>query len=233
MADEGMPTIRLLDPSEAMKIAAGEVVERPASVVKELVENSLDAGAARIRIEVTSDSRGITAMTVADDGIGMNRADARLAFLPHATSKIRTLSDLDHTLSLGFRGEALASIAAVSQVTLVTRCRGGECPTGTRVHAQGGEILEVEDAGAPPDSADARYCVLFENAADGIWIHTLDGIIRDVNDAYCAMSGYSRAEIEGAHISMLEAIESPKEIASHIQKVVTCGGHDRFWIRSV
>jgi len=153
-AEEGTPTIRLLDPSEAMKIAAGEVVERPASVVKELVENSLDAGAARVQVEVGTDRRQVTRITVTDDGSGMNRADARLALLPHATSKIRALSDLEQTLSLGFRGEALASIAAVSQVTLVTRCRAaGGCATGTRVLARGGEILEVEDAGAPPGTS--------------------------------------------------------------------------------
>ena len=149
-ADEGTPTIHLLDPSEAMKIAAGEVVERPASVVKELVENSLDAGSTRIRVEVSSNPQQITRITVTDDGIGMNRADARLAFLPHATSKIRALSDLENTFSLGFRGEALASIAAVSQVTLVTRCRGEGCGTATRVLAKGGEILDLADAGAPP-----------------------------------------------------------------------------------
>jgi DNA mismatch repair protein MutL len=147
--DEGIPTIHLLDPSEAMKIAAGEVVERPASVVKELVENSLDAGSGRIRIDVSSNQEQITRISVTDDGIGMNRADARLALLPHATSKIRALSDLGKTNSLGFRGEALASIAAVSRVTLVTRCRGEECTTGTRVLAKGGEIIEVGDAGAP------------------------------------------------------------------------------------
>jgi len=79
MADEGTPTIHLLDPSEAMKIAAGEVVERPASVVKELVENSLDAGAGRIRVEVSTNQKQITRITVTDDGIGMNRSDARLA----------------------------------------------------------------------------------------------------------------------------------------------------------
>ncbi|MDD1671104.1 MAG: DNA mismatch repair endonuclease MutL, partial [Methanomicrobiales archaeon] len=150
---EGTPTIRLLDPSEALKIAAGEVVERPASVAKELVENSLDAGSTRIRVEVDSGPRRITRITVTDDGTGMNPADARLAFLPHATSKIRSLSDLGRTTSLGFRGEALASIAAVSRVTLVTRCRDEGCATGTRVIARGGEILEVGDAGAPPGTS--------------------------------------------------------------------------------
>ncbi len=150
MADGGTPTIRLLDPSEVTKIAAGEVVERPASVVKELVENSLDAGSTRIRVEVSSDGRRITRIAVTDDGVGMNRADARLAFLPHATSKIRALSDLGTTTSLGFRGEALASIAAVSQATLVTRCRGEGCGDATRVVARGGEVLETGEAGGPP-----------------------------------------------------------------------------------
>jgi DNA mismatch repair protein MutL len=149
-ADEGIPTIHLLDPAEAVKIAAGEVVERPASVVKELVENSVDAGATRVLVEVSSGSDRITRISVTDDGIGMNRADARLAFLPHATSKIRALSDLGRSLSLGFRGEALASIAAVSQVTLVTRCRGQGCDTGTRVTARAGEVTGVSDTGAPP-----------------------------------------------------------------------------------
>jgi len=149
-ADEGTPTIHLLDTSEAMKIAAGEVVERPASVAKELVENSLDAGSGRVRVEVISDPHRIIRITVTDDGIGMNRADARLAFLPHATSKIRTLSDLGSTLSLGFRGEALASIAAVSQVTLITRCRGEGCGNATRVRVRGGDILDLAEAGAPP-----------------------------------------------------------------------------------
>ncbi|MDD1667441.1 MAG: DNA mismatch repair endonuclease MutL [Methanomicrobiales archaeon] len=153
MAEEGTPTIHLLDPAEAVKIAAGEGVERPASVVKELVENSLDAGATRIRVDVSSDEHRITRITVTDDGTGMNRADARLAFLPHATSKIRALADLDETISLGFRGEALASIASVARVTLVTRCRGGGCGAATRVVAAGGEILGVEDAGAPPGTS--------------------------------------------------------------------------------
>ncbi|HMA05603.1 MAG TPA: DNA mismatch repair endonuclease MutL, partial [Methanomicrobiales archaeon] len=162
---EGTPTIRLLDPSEAMKIAAGEVVERPASVAKELVENSLDAGATRIRVEVESDPKRITRITVTDDGAGMNRADARLAFLPHATSKIRSLTDLDRTVSLGFRGEALASIAAVARVTLVTRCHGEECKTGTRVLASGGEIQKVGETGAPPGTSVTVEDLFFNTPA--------------------------------------------------------------------
>ena len=185
---EGTPTIHLLDASEAMKIAAGEVVERPASVVKELVENSLDAGATRVRIEVTSDPQRITRITVIDDGIGMNRADARLAFLPHATSKIRSLSDLAGTFSLGFRGEALASIAAVAQVTVVTRCRGEGCETATRVVARGGEILEVEDAGGPAGTTVVVEDLFFNTPARQKFLKSLPTELAQLTGALEALA---------------------------------------------
>lgn len=122
--------IRLLDPATVNKIAAGEVVERPASVVKELVENSIDAGATRITVLVDSGREGVTSVRVTDNGCGMGAEDARASFIPHATSKIQSIVDLDNCKTLGFRGEALASIAAVSQVTLVTMERGsGESAT--------------------------------------------------------------------------------------------------------
>jgi DNA mismatch repair protein MutL len=187
-ASEGTPTIRLLDPSEAMKIAAGEVVERPASVVKELVENSLDAGSSRIQVEVTTDRRQVTRITVTDDGMGMNRADARLAFLPHATSKIRALSDLERTLSLGFRGEALASIASVSQVTLLTRCRGEGCGTGTRVLARGGEIVEVEEAGAPPGTSVTVEDLFYNTPARQKFLKSLQAELAQVAGAVEALA---------------------------------------------
>jgi DNA mismatch repair protein MutL len=187
-ASEGTPTIHLLDPSEAMKIAAGEVVERPASVVKELVENSLDAGAARIRVEVSSNREQVTRITVTDDGIGMNRADGRLAFLPHATSKIRALSDLESSLTLGFRGEALASIAAVSRVTLVTRCRGGGCGTATRVLVKGGEILEMGDAGAPPGTSVTVEDLFYNTPARQKFLKTLQTEIAQLTGALEALA---------------------------------------------
>ena len=114
-----MPKIIQLDRHVADLIAAGEVVERPASAVKELVENSIDAGAKNITIELQNG--GMTFLRITDDGCGMDPVDARTAFLRHATSKVREKDDLDAILTLGFRGEALASISAVSRVDLITR----------------------------------------------------------------------------------------------------------------
>ena len=149
------PTIRILDPRTVNQIAAGEVVERPSSVVKELAENSLDAGATRITVEAESARGEIRRITVTDDGSGMIPEDVRLAFHPHATSKIRSLEDLDRALTLGFRGEALSSIASVSRVTLTTRPSGGETGEAYRVVMEAGEIREEGVAAGPPGTAVA------------------------------------------------------------------------------
>jgi DNA mismatch repair protein MutL len=140
-----MGRIRILSDLVANQIAAGEVVERPASVVKELLENSLDAGATRIRIEVEAGGRKL--IRIADNGHGMVKDDALLAFERHATSKLRTSDDLLSIATLGFRGEALPSIASVSRLTLETR--SPEDDSGTVVEIAGGNILRVEDAGLP------------------------------------------------------------------------------------
>jgi DNA mismatch repair protein MutL len=137
--------IRLLPPEIAGKIAAGEVVERPASVVKELVENSIDAGASEIRVEIREGGRRL--IRVADDGCGIPSDEAAMAFARHATSKLTDVSDLDHIETLGFRGEALASIAAVSQVTLLTRHR--EEGMGQLLRVDGGRVTRQEGRGAP------------------------------------------------------------------------------------
>ena len=142
-------TIRILDPMTVNKIAAGEVVERPASVVKELVENAIDAGARTIRVEISSSGGRITAIGVTDNGIGMTADDAILSFAPHATSKISGIADLDSLMTLGFRGEALASIAAISKVTLCTKPRGVRAVAGTRVVIEGGIIQEHRETGTP------------------------------------------------------------------------------------
>src|SRR5262249_45135708 len=136
-----MGFIRILPDQVANKIAAGEVVERPASVVKELLENSLDAGASRIRLEV--DAGGKRLIRLADDGVGMLRDDAMLAFERHATSKLRDVGDLLSIATLGFRGEALPSIASVSRVELQTRSPREQ--TGTRLELAGGKLLAVEE----------------------------------------------------------------------------------------
>ena len=153
-----MGTIRLLDVGVANQIAAGEVVERPASVVKELVENALDAGAARVEIHV--EGGGAHRIQVADDGSGMERDDALLAFERHATSKISSASDLKTIHSYGFRGEALPSIASVSQVTLVTSTGGTD---GTRVRLRPGKRASVEPA-AHPRGTTIEIEGLFQNA---------------------------------------------------------------------
>jgi DNA mismatch repair protein MutL len=140
-----MGRIRVLSDQVANQIAAGEVVDRPASVVKELLENSLDAGATRIRVEVEAGGRKLIRIT--DDGHGMNRDDALLAFERHATSKLRTADELLSIVTLGFRGEALPSIASVARVSLQTST--GEDETGTSLDIAGGKILHVEDAALP------------------------------------------------------------------------------------
>jgi DNA mismatch repair protein MutL len=143
-----MNRIRLLPEHVANQIAAGEVVERPASVVKELVENSLDAGATRVGVEIQAGGRSLVRVT--DDGFGMSRDDALLCLERHATSKIQRAEDLAAIGTMGFRGEALPSIASVSRFTLTTRERDNDSPEGTRILINGGKILEVKAAGSAP-----------------------------------------------------------------------------------
>jgi DNA mismatch repair protein MutL len=160
-----MGRIRVLSDQVANQIAAGEVVDRPASVVKELLENSLDAGATRIRVEVEAGGRKLIRVT--DNGCGMNRDDALLAFERHATSKLRTADDLLSIATLGFRGEALPSIASVSRVLLETGDgdAAGTSPTGTRIEIAGGRILRVEDAALPHGTSITIQDLFFNTPA--------------------------------------------------------------------
>src|SRR3954469_3403007 len=141
-----MSRIRLLPETVASQVAAGEVIERPASVVKELVENSIDAGARKIDVSVRRG--GISVIRVIDDGCGMDRDDALLCLERHATSKIRSASDLEAIGTLGFRGEALPSIASVSRFRLTTR--EPNAIAGTEVGVNGGKIDVVRDGGEAP-----------------------------------------------------------------------------------
>ena len=143
---EEQQNIHLMSDTLASQVAAGEVVERPASVVKELVENSIDAGATSIRVEIRRG--GVSLIKVTDDGCGMSRADARMCLLRHATSKLKQVEDLFNINQLGFRGEALPSIASVSQLTLTTR-RAQEVE-GWRVSCEGGDMAPLMNAGCAP-----------------------------------------------------------------------------------
>ena len=136
-----MAKIQVLDKYIANKISAGEVVEKPASVVKELVENSLDAGATSIVVDI--ENGGINKIVVADNGKGIESEDVKTAFLPHATSKIKTVDDLFNIGTLGFRGEALASISAVSEIEMTTKTE--EAVLGTHITIEGGDIVSFDE----------------------------------------------------------------------------------------
>ena len=156
-----MSVINILSPHVADLIAAGEVVERPASVVKELVENAIDAGAKNITVEIRSG--GMSLIRVTDDGCGMSAEDAGLCFLRHATSKLRDERGLEGIGTLGFRGEALAAISSVSHVELLTRERGAD--TGTRVALTAGDIDEMGPAGCPEGTAMAVRDLFYNTPA--------------------------------------------------------------------
>ena len=153
-----MGIINVLSSEISNKIAAGEVVERPSSVIKELVENSLDAGATNITVEIKNG--GSVFMRVTDNGSGMSAEDAKICFLRHATSKIKTDADLDAIYTLGFRGEALSSIGAVAEVNLSTRKKGDT--SGVCVTCRGGEIIAADEAGTP-EGTDITVENLFYN----------------------------------------------------------------------
>ena len=153
-----MSVINLLSSKIYNRIAAGEVVERPYSVVKELVENSIDAGAKNITVEITGG--GISSIRVYDDGSGIQKSELKKALLPHATSKISSVEDLDEILTLGFRGEALASIASVSKITITSKPREQE--SGATIFSDGGETGEVVEC-ASPDGTEIFVRNLFFN----------------------------------------------------------------------
>ena len=156
-----MPKIRVLPDILASQVAAGEVVERPASVVKELVENSIDAGAREIRVDV--DRGGSALIRVSDDGCGMSREDALLSLERHATSKLRTAGDLAAILTLGFRGEAVPSIASVSRFRMVTR--ETDAVAGTEIVVDGGKVRDVRDAGCAPGTVIEAKALFFNMPA--------------------------------------------------------------------
>ena len=156
-----MSEINILSPHVADMIAAGEVVERPASVIKELMENSFDAGAHMVTVEIRDG--GATYIRVADDGKGMAPEDAGIAFLRHATSKLRDEAGLEAIGTMGFRGEALAAVSAVSEVELTTRRHGDA--SGTRVTLSAGDIQDMGETGCPEGTVMQVRSLFFNTPA--------------------------------------------------------------------
>lgn len=156
-----MANIQVLDQITIDKIAAGEVIERPASIIKELVENAIDAGASAVTVEIKEG--GISFIRITDNGCGISKAEVPLAFLRHSTSKIRSVEDLNTVTSLGFRGEALSSIAAIAQVELITKTK--EEVTGTRYRIEGGEEKSLEDTGAPDGTTFLVHQIFYNTPA--------------------------------------------------------------------
>jgi DNA mismatch repair protein MutL len=179
-----MPRIRILPDILSNKIAAGEVVERPASVVKELVENAIDAGGRRIVVEVEAGGRRL--IRVSDDGIGMDRDDALLALERFATSKITTDEDLFAIRSLGFRGEALPSIAAVSRMTLVSRT--AEQAAATEIRVEGGRILNVREVGAPSGTLVTAQDLFFNTPARRKFLKTVNTEMGHIGDGLAGLA---------------------------------------------
>lgn len=187
-----MPRILQLDPHLADLIAAGEVVERPASVVKELLENAIDAGAGSVTVELRNG--GMTLIRVTDDGCGIAPDDAATAFLRHATSKLRTERDLEAIGTLGFRGEALAAIAAVSRVTLLTRTAGATL--GVSLSLEGGTVTERDEAGCPEGTTMVVRDLFFNTPA------RLKFIKRDVTEGAAAFAVVQRIALSHPEVSV-------------------------------
>jgi DNA mismatch repair protein MutL len=191
-----MARIRILPDILANKIAAGEVVERPASVVKELVENALDAGADRIVVEIENGGRAL--IQVADNGAGMGRDDALLALERFATSKLHSDDDLTAIRTLGFRGEALPSIAAVSKLTLTTR--EAIADSGTQVRVEGGKILQVTEAGAAPGTMIQVAQLFFNTPARRKFLKSTTTETAHIADTVAGMAlGYPQVHFKLLH----------------------------------
>lgn len=156
-----MVNIQVLDQITIDKIAAGEVIERPASIIKELVENAIDAGASAVTVEIKEG--GISFIRITDNGCGIPKGEVPLAFLRHSTSKIRSVDDLSTVASLGFRGEALSSIAAIAQVELITKTK--DEVTGTRYRIEGGAEKSIEDMGAPDGTTFLVHQIFYNTPA--------------------------------------------------------------------
>jgi DNA mismatch repair protein MutL len=215
-----MNRIRLLSEQVANQIAAGEVVERPASVVKELVENSLDADAKKVTVEVGAGGRSLIRVT--DDGFGMSRDDALLCLERHATSKIQRAEDLASIATMGFRGEALPSIASVSRFTLTTREREGNPPEGTQIIIAGGKISEVKAAGSAPGTSIEVRQLFFNLPARRKFLRTEETEAAHIQH-YLTLAALAFPEVaftfvkDGRNIWQLPAVKSGAATSGRIE----------------
>lgn len=215
-----MNRIKLLSEQVANQIAAGEVVERPASVVKELVENSLDADAKKITIEIGAGGRSL--MRITDDGIGMNRDDALLSLERHATSKIQKAEDLASIATMGFRGEALPSIASVSRFILTTRERDSDSPEATQIVINGGTIAEVKAAGSATGTSIEVRQLFFNLPARRKFLRTEETEAAHIQH-YLTLAALAFPEVaftfvkDGRNIWQLPAVKSERAISSRIE----------------
>jgi DNA mismatch repair protein MutL len=212
--------IRLLSEQVANQIAAGEVVERPASVVKELVENSLDADAKKITVEIGAGGRSLIRIT--DDGFGMSRDDALLSLERHATSKIVRAEDLTAIATMGFRGEALPSIASVSKFVLTTREREGQSPEGTQIIVHGGKILEVKAAGIATGTNIEVRQLFFNLPARRKFLRTEETEAAHIQH-YLTLAALAFPEVaftfvkDGRSVWQLPAVKSERAVSSRIE----------------
>ena len=215
-----MNRIRLLSEQVANQIAAGEVVERPASVVKELVENSLDADPKKITVEIGAGGRSLVRVT--DDGTGMSRDDALLCLERHATSKIQRAEDLASIATLGFRGEALPSIASVSRFTITTRERENNSPEGTQIIVNGGTIAEVKTAGSAPGTSVEVRQLFFNLPARRKFLRTEETEAAHIQH-YLTLAALAFPEVaftfvkDGRNVWQLPAVKSGAATSSRIE----------------
>ena len=215
-----MNRIKLLSEQVANQIAAGEVVERPASVVKELVENSLDADAKKITVEIGAGGRSLIRVT--DDGFGMSRDDALLCLERHATSKIERAEDLASIATMGFRGEAVPSIASVSRFTLTTRERENPSPEGTQIIINGGTIVEVKAAGSAPGTSVEVRQLFFNLPARRKFLRTEETEAAHIQH-YLTLAALAFPEVaftfvkDGRNVWQLPAVKSGAAVSSRIE----------------
>ena len=210
-----MSKIKILPENLSNKIAAGEVVERPASVVKELVENALDAGATRVIIEV--EKGGQSLIQVSDNGVGMRRDDALLAIERYATSKISTDDDLFAIRTLGFRGEALPSIAAVSRFALITRDKASD--SGTQISVDGGKVNNVSEIGAPEGTMITVKELFFNTPARRKFLKTVGTEMSHIADIVARMS-LGHPEVQFRLIHNDKMVKSWPLVSQHFDRVV-------------